>query len=710
LIAFLTFGLFGPLNWSRTMRAEGVTPVQLVRLTVSAVNGSVRLEITADGPLADTAVERFARGRETVIRVHGARSLLRQAYAVGDELVARTVRTAQGNRNGTPFVDIVITRDDGDTFGQKKSFNRLFIGVDNELARSRRNATPASTTTAQTRRDPSATRSVSVASATVTDTIPNEGGASSTVARNTSRQDNPSGTVSSSTNQTPVQPVNNVATLPQQMVSAQMGSRTIETPQTFRGRSIYNATPQTQPSLARLNLSPFAPMFWQSQTQSGIAPQAFAPWGYVPMTLDAPATTPGAWIPGTSVAARDEVGGHAWAGGVLRPSFSLGATYDSNFFYRSQVGRDAGIFTLAPRLEFEIPGERNGLRIMYEAQIRRLSFGQWASGQKFDFDTRFELGSFVRLALRNHFVRSPLDPREYDPAGEVYIVGDTFFRNDGALRLEFLLNPRSRLAWGVGYNLVRWNPAYIESPGALFIDNDELYADATFERDISEQMTATAGVFFTNTRTKDPLRAQFDRFNDRYRYGFLLGGRTQITDTNGLAFRVGFERSEFLFAPPQNDYNTLIFDLKYRRDFTENVNFELAGLRKTQVSAFNLEGGNARLLSTGGAARVGYTPWEALKLGFGVNYQQLTWPLAPVADSTASGGVFVGNFAGEFRKDHLYGFLIDGAYRWSDFLGMRFGYTFARRDSTLPVFTYNRNRLSLIFELGRRNNARGRTF
>jgi hypothetical protein len=97
-------------------------------------------------------------------------------------------------------------------------------------------------------------------------------------------------------------------------------------------------------------------------------------------------------------------------------------------------------------------------------------------------------------------------------------------------------------------------------------------------------------------------------------------------------------------------------------------------------------------------------------LGFGLDYQQLSFPIAVVPGSTASGGIDVGQFAGEWRKDHLYGFSFDAAYQLTELVRSRFAYSFSRRDSTIPVLTFNRNRLSLVFEFGRRNNTRGRPF
>jgi hypothetical protein len=322
---------------------------------------------------------------------------------------------------------------------------------------------------------------------------------------------------------------------------------------------------------------------------------------------------------------------------------------------------------------------------------------------------RADITSSIRLGVRDHFVRSPLDPREYDPAGEVYIVGDTFTRNDFDARFDFSLGQRSRLGLDLGSNIVRWSRSHIAG-APLFIDYDEMIAGLSYERDISEETTAVASFTFTDTDSFAPLRSQFNGLNAHRRYALEIGGRTRVSDTSGVALRVGYERSDYRNAPDANNFRGLIFDLLYRSDLSEKTNFQLAALRKTQVSAFNLEGGNARLVTTGGTARLETAATENVKVALGLNYQQLGFPVAIVPDSTASGGVFVGAFAGEHRKDHLYGFNLEAAYRLSELLRARLVYSFSRRDSTIPVFTFNTNRLSLVFELGRRNDARGRPF
>lgn len=677
--------------------------VHLVRLNVTSDSGMVRIEITADGSLSETTIEQSTRGHETVIRVRGAHSLLRSNYAI-DDPVARGVRTLSGEFNGEPFVEVLIARGEGGTVAQRVNFNRLVIAIATDFARLRRRA-PQTEAVAAVRREQPVPRAAETAPASAsTPIIRVESVAKTDRVGATSAQVNNTGSSSRHDQGWAVEATATSPAEPSPKPAASAGAQTFN----FRGRTIWNNLPNAVGRPTRLNTKGILPMFWQTSNASLGAPTTMRQ-SFMPMTLDAPGARPGVWVPGTTAAITDEIGGRLLGPGILRTSFLFGAEYDDNLFYRSADGRDVTTFTVAPRLEYEIPGVDRALRIAYEGKLRRLSLGQWANGHFLDFDTRVNLSPAVNIAFRNHFARSALDPREYDPAGEVYIVGDTFTRNDVGTRLEFSFTDRTRLAFDVGYNLVRWGDRFINS-APLFLDYDVLSSSATVERDVTSETTLLGSVFFDNTNSFVSTRPQFTGFNDNYRYGFLVGGRSQTSETGGLALRVGYEQSEYRHAPRANNLRTMIFDLAYRLNFRQNTGFELAALRKTQVSLFNPEGGNARLDTTGISGRFENSPTEALKLGLTVNYQRLGFPLTTVPTSTASGGVFVGGFAGERRTDHLYGFSVEAGYRWSDLLRGRLAYSLSRRDSTLPLFTYNRNRISLIFEWGRRNDTRGRPF
>lgn len=689
LLAVLSLTLSGFLLLPNFSGTNAAGPMQLVRLSVTTDAGFVRIEITADGSFDDASVEHYSRGRQTVIRIRGARSLLRQSYEI-NEALAREVRTVSGEKGGEPYVDVVINLGEGATVAQKKSFNRLVIGVASDFAHLRRR-TPAGSDLAKTRPEVNAPRAVNPTPLPVA-----SGALQASAAPNPAR--------------TNIFPAVDYA---ETQGTSQLGPAPLlasSAPQTiFHGRTIWGNFPNSTFDFSRFNTANFLPMFFQQNGTTNNNDAQSSSMSFIKMTLEPPGAPRGVWIPGTTASERDEIGGRVMGKGYLRPSVQLGAAYGDNYFYRSAVGRNLGVFTVAPRIEYEIPGAERALRLAYESRLRRLSNGEWANGHTFDFDARVDMTSFFRLSLRDHFVRSAFDSREFDPAGEVYIFGDTFTRNDGGVRAEYQLNERSRLALDGSYNIVRWSEDHIAG-APLFVDYDDLSGGISYDRDISEETTATISFTFSNGITHAPLRPQFDGLGNNRRYQFEVGGRTQVSETSGLAFRVGYERDDFRNAPSANQFSGLTFDLRFRRDLTESTNFELTALRKTQVSAFNLEGGNARLLSTGLNARLETAQTENLKLALGVNYQQLGFPIAIVPDSTASGGIFVGGFAGERRKDHLYGFSLEAGYRFSDLFKTRLVYTFSRRDSTIPVFTFNRNRISLVFDIGRRNEVRGRPF
>jgi hypothetical protein len=703
LLSLLTV-CFAVYAWVADSAGEAaVNSLQLVRLNVTADAGMVRIEITADASLSETTIEQSTRGSETVIRVRGARSLLRSSYSI-DDPVARGVRTLAGTQGGEPFVDVVIARGEGGTVAQRVNFNRLVIAVASDFARLRRNRAPQTEAVAAARRETVKPRSTSSAAAP---SAPSNARLEA-VARidHAASTDAPESNAFRADDESSDKAV--AATIHSPVLAAYASPQAFD----FRGRGIRKNFPITSAAarrFSRLNRAGALPMFLQGQNASLNLPLAAMP-GFLQMRLDAPGARPGVWVPGTTAAATDEIGGRILGPGVLRPSFLFGAEYDDNLFYRSADGRDVTTVTVAPRLEYEIPGIDRAMRIAYEGKFRRLSLGQWANGHFLDFDSRINLTPAINLALRNHFARSALDPREYDPAGEVYIVGDTFNRNDVGARMELSFNDRTRVAFDVGYNLVRWGDRFING-APLFLDYDTLSSSITGERDISPDTTLLATAFFDNTNTFVSTRPQFTGFNDNYRYGFMVGGRSQTNETGGLAMRVGYEQSEYRHAPKANNLRTLIFDMAYRLNFRQNAGFELAALRKTQVSLFNLEGGNARLDTTGINGRLEHSPIDALKLGLTLSYQRLGFPLAVVPTSTGSGGVFAGGYAARRRDDQLYGFSVDASYRWSELLRGHLVYSFLRRDSSMPsAFTFNRNRISLIFEWGRRNDTRGRPF
>lgn len=690
ILLVLTVVCLSGLFWlvSDFTKTSAAGTMQLVRLNITSDSGFVRIEITADGSFDDASVEHYSRGRLSVIRIRGARSLLRQSYAI-NEALARDVRTVAGENGGEPYVDILVSLGEGATIAQKKNFNRLVIGVASDFARLRRHAPSVEMAKARPAEAVSqpAVNAIKLPAAkrALADAALMPAAANIFPSVNVSTDAGHDATLGSA-------PL--IATASPQAV--------------FRGRTIWDNLPVGSFQFSRSQASSYLPLFFAQQNGAADVTQpAFL--RYTRMTLQPPGASLGVWVPGTTAAERDEVGGRVWGKGYLRPSVQIGAAYGDNYFYRSTVGRNLGVFTLAPRLEYEVPGVERALRLAYEARLRRLSNGEWANGHVFDMDGRIDVTPFFRVALREHFIRSAMDPREYDPAGEVYIVGDTFNRNDAGVRAEYQLNGRSSLALDGAYNIVRWSKDRIAG-APLFIDYDELSGGITYNREISEETIASIGFSFGNSLSHAPFRPQFDGLNNFRRYVIEVGARTQVTETSGAAFRVGYERDDFRNAPAGNDYSGLVFDLRFKRELSATTFFELAALRKTQVSAFNLEGGNARLVSSGGAARFETAATENLKVGLGLNYQRLDFPIAIVPTSTASGGVFVGQFAGEAREEHLYGFSLDAAYRFSDLLKARFAYSFLRRDSTIPVFTFNRHRLSLVFEIGRRNEVRGRPF
>ena len=315
LVAFLSIPLYGFLLPSSFSGTAAAGPMQLVRLNIVSEAGFVRIEITADGSFEDAAVEHYSRGRQTVIRIRGARSLLRQSYAVGDAL-ASEVRTIAGEHDGEPYVDVMITLGDGATIAQKKIFNRLVIGVAADFASLRRRAPASASTASVATARPSSTEkgTVQTAALPVTDQLNERVRAAAEIG--------------------PQRPAVNyaVSATPAQTTGTTPVLASAAAPQTiFRGRTIWNGLPASSFRFTGGSTNGFAPAFFLPSGNTAAAPPAGS-INFLPMTMQPPGATPGVWVPGTTAAERDEVGGRPFGGGFLRPSIQLGATYDDNYF------------------------------------------------------------------------------------------------------------------------------------------------------------------------------------------------------------------------------------------------------------------------------------------------------------------------------------------------------------------------------------------
>ena len=85
LPVFLLAGSLGFVWWTGVNRAANdAPPVNLVRLVLTASEGSAHIEVVADGALSETAIERFTRAGETVIRIRGHQGVDRGRVFLAD--------------------------------------------------------------------------------------------------------------------------------------------------------------------------------------------------------------------------------------------------------------------------------------------------------------------------------------------------------------------------------------------------------------------------------------------------------------------------------------------------------------------------------------------------------------------------------------------------------------------------------------------------
>jgi Carboxypeptidase regulatory-like domain len=126
LVLFLTLAIvcIGAVNSSRAHTQT----IQLVDLKVQKIGAIVQIEIVANGPVDNAALEQIVRVDEAVVRIHGARSALEPAYEVNDQLVS-AIRVISTGNAADPSVEIVISTGKGGAVGSQARPGGFLIEV-----------------------------------------------------------------------------------------------------------------------------------------------------------------------------------------------------------------------------------------------------------------------------------------------------------------------------------------------------------------------------------------------------------------------------------------------------------------------------------------------------------------------------------------------------------------------------------------------------
>ena len=359
---------------------------------------------------------------------------------------------------------------------------------------------------------------------------------------------------------------------------------------------------------------------------------------------------------------------------IFSPAVGVSWESDDNIFLTSDNEESDQIYSIAAKLQFELPVRESYVRFSYTPRYREYADYELNENMAHyvDVDGMFEFASGWELKTAYRFVDGNLDVRQVDPGGELTFGDRQFTKHDLSLQANYWVTERDGITIELGYQ-------DLENDEELFYDYDRGHVAIGWLHQLSDGLTMDV----------------------QYRYSDFAADETfEYRSYDSSELTVGFNgllspvvRSEVRFGYRTTSYDTSPGAPEFD-DFSGfvaegNVSWEMAHGSTVQLDVVRSEypsnsGVNAYYAATGGGLTYRYAQ--------GRLFAQARFRLQS-NDYEIADPVY-----GEDRGDDITLYGAGLGYRFNQLLSLRAAYTHRERDSFEP-FTYEGNTflIGLVF-------------
>jgi hypothetical protein len=412
--------------------------------------------------------------------------------------------------------------------------------------------------------------------------------------------------------------------------------------------------------------------------------------------IPAPGTDASRYVPGSTVRSYNPFDTFHLGKILIRPSATIGYTYESNLLADPSASYADHSLGLEPAIEAFIPVGANGIRMDYSMQWRdyRHYDLQHAVDHTFNADSQFDFSPILNLALRDHFAMNSLDSREYVPGREVLFSDAGFRRNEVEGQLNWTPSDTDMVALRAGYNRVTFDQS--ANPDELpFYDYSECRYSAIYKRSVSQLTSLFFDGSYRNVPTGDPRAIA-----NSNGYEAVAGVESVITPLLSGQFSIGVRGDRYPGAGIENS-RTLVYRGSILKEITDTNRITFSMSHGTGMSYFQR---NAYFVTQGYGITYSHEIGRSLYLSFSPGYLRNSYPL-PVE----TGPGIPNNAVGEHRVDGLVEISFDTRYAFTDWIAVEVWFDYLRRRSTLQDYSFTDYRFGANLVLGSRSTAVGRS-
>lgn len=342
---------------------------------------------------------------------------------------------------------------------------------------------------------------------------------------------------------------------------------------------------------------------------------------------------------------------------IFSPAVGLSWEADDNIFLSPENEESDQIYTIAGKLQFELPVRESYLRFTYTPRYREYADYELNENMAhyFDFDGLFEFASGLQLKAGYRFVDGNLDVRQIDPGGELTFGDRQFTKHDVTLAADYWVTERDGLT-------VQGGMTDVSSDEELFYDYDRSYLGIGWLHQLSEALTMDVQYRHSMFDATDTFQYRDYDAND-----LTVGFNGLISPVLRSEVRFGYRSTSYDTAPGApsfDDFSGLVAEGSLAWEMAHGSTVTLS-INRSEYPSNNQQ--NPYYTATAGGLTYQYAQGRLFahaRVRLQTNDYELEDPRF-----------------GDNRTDDLTLYGIGLGYRFSPLLSLRGSYTYRDRDS-----------------------------
>jgi hypothetical protein len=381
---------------------------------------------------------------------------------------------------------------------------------------------------------------------------------------------------------------------------------------------------------------------------------------------------------------------------IIYPSILFGYEYNDNVFSRSPQFEEIfglrvisdNIYLVKPTFKFVLPFSNSYARLSYTPQYR--DFDEFDLEENIshflNFDTKLQFSTGTTITANEEYSKGVLEVETFDPGGEVVFGADTYVFNSAFINFGHEFAGIRGFEVRVSYDDLDFD----QTARSRLLDYEIVGMKGSYYQALTPRLIFMSDYSFRNVKQFVPNITSDEREYDEYIVAVGVRGNLfkRTTGSANLSYTKLdiIEENDFDFSGLTGD---VVINTKLSNRFILDFS-----LKRRAYQSFFLN--NRYYVSDLALSGIRYYLKKNIILNLKGSFYSNTYDQAIDVDP----GSELGLYNGIRREDETGRFDVGINYLFNDLTGVRVGYSYINRESSVELYDYDANRYFIQFGWG----------